>query len=586
MKKFKRALSLLLVVTMVLAIFAGCGSKKTTAVSSGAANVSDDYDPLIDNEETIRLTVYSQLANWSGAQTGWGAVLLKDMFNIELNIIPDPDGTYETRMENGDLGDIVIWGSNGDEYQAAVDQGLLFDWEEEDLLANYGKDILKNFPNAVESNRSLNSDGKIHGFGHDVAITDDDHALFFYDWGVRWDAYAEAGYPEVKNWDDMVAALKAMKEVVPTGDDGNPTYAISPWPDWDGNMVMYVKALASGYSGYDELGIGMYNSENGEFIDCLAEDGPYMQALEFCNKLYQNGLLDPDAMTQTYDAMQAKVRSGNVLFSIFDYSGSQLYNTDNHIEENKYMASLVPEEASVICYGLTTKGCERIWSIGNTSVYPEKAMQLINWLSTPEGGMTIWYGIKGLMWDYDENGNTYFTELGMKCHKDTSTDLTGVEWTSPYTGETYTLDGTFNDGMLQVNNTTWAHGSENPDSIEGECFHYNTWASYQGDAKNATEADWREKTGCVGTQEYLNNGAFTVVPKVNFVEAAKSPELDLKWEQVKKTICEGSWNAMYAKTDAEFEQIVSNMRTACDSYGYADCVTWCQEQAAARYAVQ
>ncbi|MGN1000007.1 MAG: hypothetical protein ACI4PO_10680, partial [Faecousia sp.] len=546
-KTSKRILSLLLAAMMVLSLFAGCGSKTS---SGSSAKADDGYDPLIDNDETINLTVFSQLANWSGAQTGWGAVLLKDMFNIELTIIPDSDGTYETRMESGNLGDIVVWGSNGDEYKAAVDQGMLFDWEEEDLVATYGKDILSYFPDALEANRELNADGKIYGYGYNVASESGQHDLFTYDWGIRWDAYAAAGYPEVKDLDDFVVALKAMKEAVPTGDDGKTTYAASLWPDWDGNMVMYVKALAEGYYGYKELGIGLYDSATGDFYDCLEENGPYLNALKFFNNLYQAGLLDPDSMTQTYDTMIAKVRSGNILFSIFDYAGSIAFNSEQHVAENKYMAPLVPKDASVIVEGLTTAGKDRIWSIGNNTVYPEKCMQLINWLSTPDGAMTIWYGIKGLMWDYDENGNTYFTELGKKCYEDNSTDLTGVEWTSPYTGKTYTLDGTFNDGMLQINNTTWASGAENPDSVEGECFHQSTWASRMGDAKNDTEADWREKTGCVGTQEYLDSCSYTMIPAVNFAEATKSPELDLKWQQVIKAIKEGSWNAMYAKTDA------------------------------------
>ena len=50
------------------------------------------------------------------------------------------------------------------------------------------------------------------------------------------------------------------------------------------------------------------------------------------------------------------------------------------------MRPLVPTEAKPIVYGLSTGGNTRIWSIGNNSMYPEKCMQLINWLYTPEGG--------------------------------------------------------------------------------------------------------------------------------------------------------------------------------------------------------
>mgnify|MGYP006922428339 CR=1 FL=1 len=43
-----------------------------------------------------------------------------------------------------------------------------------------------------------------------------------------------------------------------------------------------------------------------------------------------------------------------------------------------------------------------------------------------------WYGIKGLMWDYDENGNIYFTELGQMCANAPSYDLT--QWSPCRTG--------------------------------------------------------------------------------------------------------------------------------------------------------
>ena len=583
-KSIKRALSLALSLLMLLGILSGCGGTPTASDNSGET-MPEGYDPLIHNEETIELVVFSQLANWSGAQEGWGATLLKDMFNIELTIIPDADGAYATRMESGDLGDIIAWGSNGDQYQDAVNKGMLFAWEDEDLLATYGQNILEYFPEALEANRELNSDGQIYGIGHGIAGESNEHDLFFYDWGIRWDLYEQLGHPEINNLDDLVELFKQMKEICPTGDDGNPAYAASLWPDWDGTMVMNVKSLASAYYGYDEFGIGLYDSATGEFHGALEADGPYMEALKFYNQLYRNDLLDPDSMTQTFDTMSSKVRNGNVFFSVFDYAGSLLFNSEEHLAQNKLMASLVPNEANTIVYGLNTTGNERIWSIGSKCIYPEKAMQLIDWLCTPEGGMTIWYGIKGLMWDYDENGNTYFTELGKKCANDSSTDLSGVEWTSPYTGETYTLSGTFNDGLIQINNTTWSSGATNPDS-NGEKFNKVTWASEQGDARNEAEQDWRDFTGATTVQEYLDSTDYAMVPTVSFALATRSADLDLKWEQVCKAIKEGSWRAMYAEDDAAFEAEVQSMIEACNGYGYEECVQWCEDEAARKFALQ
>ena len=73
----KKATSMLLATSMIVgstSFLAGCGSKKN---------------------EIVTLDVYSQLANYSGVQTGWIADILKDKFKVKLNIIPDGDGVWK-----------------------------------------------------------------------------------------------------------------------------------------------------------------------------------------------------------------------------------------------------------------------------------------------------------------------------------------------------------------------------------------------------------------------------------------------------------------------------------------------------------
>ena len=89
------------------------------ADTEAAAADGESYDELLEEiipEETVTLDVFDQLANYSGEQIGWFGQIMLEKFNVKLNIIPDPDGVYETRMESGNLGDIVIWGNDSDEY--------------------------------------------------------------------------------------------------------------------------------------------------------------------------------------------------------------------------------------------------------------------------------------------------------------------------------------------------------------------------------------------------------------------------------------------------------------------------------------
>ena len=369
---------------------------------------SDLYDLYPLDDETITLEIYSQLANYNGLQTGWSAALLKDLFNVEVVIIPDQDGTYETRMASGNLGDIVVWGSNGEDYKQAVKKDMLLNWDEPawgsdmPIVEQYAPYVAANYGDALKTNRAVSdNDDQLYGFGFGVALQEGAHASFMYSWDLRWDLYSQLGYPEIKNLDDLVMVLKQMKEICPKDELGNETYGASLWPDWDGNMVMYVKALATAYYGYDELGFGLYNPTNGEFYDALMDNGPYIEMLRFFNKLYREDLLDPNSMTQTYDEMGTKVKNGGVFWGIFNYASSMTFNTTAHLEAGKMMYSRVPDEANPIVYGLSSLGGNRIWSIGNYTAYPELCMAILDFLATPEGSMTMWYGPRGLTWDYN-----------------------------------------------------------------------------------------------------------------------------------------------------------------------------------------
>ena len=558
----KKMLSVLLAGSMVVgsaSVLSGCGTKKKNGV--------------------VKLDVYSQLANTQGMQTGWGADVLKEKFNVELNIIPDADGVYQTRAQKGDLGDIVIWGSDSKDYVDAVKNNLLLDWNEDDLLTDCGPYIKKHMSDALKKNSGLTktiTDGErdtTYGIGHSIATSSKDHDAFFYTWDTRWDLYKKMGYPKVKNLDEFKNMLIKMHEICPKDDNGNPTYAVSLWSDWDDGMVMYVKSTVTAYYGYDEMGIGLYDPQTGKFHDALEDNGPYLQMLKFYNDLYRAGLVDPDSMTQTYDQMSAKVKSGGVLFSIFNYSGSLGFNTDAHLKAGKYMYCMKPEEAKPIVYGMNTQGGDRVWSIGAKTEYPEKCMEIINYLATPEGRMTMEYGPKGYTWDYDDQKHAYLTDVGMKCQKDKNTTMGGG------------YKGSYHDGELQINNVTWSLDASNPDS-DGETYNKESWASYNATPSSDIEKDWRDKTGCTTINEYMEKGKYTVAPGTSFSKETQDTTLKTTWNQVTTEIKNSSWKAIYAKSDKKFDSVVASMKKSAKKYGYDKCVEWSRNQASRRKALE
>ena len=198
------------------ALFMAAAMSASMFVVPAAADETEDPAKAIPEDvipdETVTLNVFDQLANYSGEQIGWFGQVMLEKFNVKLNIIPDSDGTYETRMESGDLGDLVIWGNDGDEYLQAVDKGMLFDWNEDDILADYGPYIAEHMQPALEKNTQI-SGGTTYGIGFDIATDANQRQDIMYEWDLRWDLYKELGYPEIKNLDDMVDVLAQMKAV-------------------------------------------------------------------------------------------------------------------------------------------------------------------------------------------------------------------------------------------------------------------------------------------------------------------------------------------------------------------------------------
>ena len=86
----KRFLAILLVLTMVFSM----------GMFSAVAE-----------EAPMTIDIYDAAANYHGIQSGWFAQVVKERFNLELNIIaPQVAGNevYATRAEDGNLGDIVV----------------------------------------------------------------------------------------------------------------------------------------------------------------------------------------------------------------------------------------------------------------------------------------------------------------------------------------------------------------------------------------------------------------------------------------------------------------------------------------------
>jgi len=302
----------------------------------------------------------------------------------------------------------------------------------------------------------------------------------------------------------------------------------------------------------------------------------YLRALRFYNQLFQRGLLDPDSMTQTFNDMAEKYTKGQAMFNIFSWMASP-FNTEENKAAGKVMMCVAAEDQKNIVYGLNVFGSNRVWTIGARTAHPELCMEIINWLCTPDGVLTTSYGPKGLTWDYDQEGNTYLTELGFAVQQDKNTII-----------EYGSYKGTYGDGEFQHNNSTWNSYATNPESALREKYNYETWRSTLLNMKvYPIEQSWRDYTGNIRADDYLiDRGHISVSIGTSYSMGRRSRELTTTWSQVRECIKAGSWSAIYAGSNAEFNQIVDKMIADARAYGYDECVEWTRQEAALRRAAE
>jgi putative aldouronate transport system substrate-binding protein len=587
MRNHRKLLAMLVVIMMVVGM-AACATASPTAAptaapTTAAATVAPTAAPTETpaptpepipaiSHDALTITAFSETANYAGDQPGWFAKVLKDKFNLTVNIeAPQVGGggdtVFATKLVSGELGDYVAFGDNATHIQQAIDAGLLLDWTKNDLLNTYGPDVVKNYSKAIDYNKSQYGKGAaVYGIGHDCSTTNEGPGeLTDFTWGpyLRWDLYAQAGYPQLTDMEDYLPVLQSMQKLEPTTADGKKVYAFSFWKDWDGSHMMNAKQFAAMY-GYndDTSGVLLINYSQPKYQDLLQSDGYYLRTLKMYFQANQMGLVDPESPTQNWDTMSAKATNGQFLFSFFSWLRPM--NTAENTQAGKGLMC-VPFKNEIMCsYGMNVYGGNRIQAIGAKCKNPDRVMQLINWMCTPEGVMENVNGPEGLAWNYGSDGKPVLTALGEKI-KLSDTTVVPDEWGG----------GQWKDG-----NNKFAYAIVNINTVNPltkEPFTWNGWSTTLTNPNLITKLDiaWQAKMGAKTPVEwFLKNGTIAISkPTATKVDTTLPDDLKAKLDACSAVIKEDSWKMVFAKNQAEFDSLMNDMITRCKGLGYDDVKT-------------
>lgn len=553
--KYRKVSALIAAACAFSLTLAGCGS-------------SSSSDSEKDDGKLMTVDVFDQPANYAGIQKGWWAKIIKDRFNIRLNIVAPQvaggggDQLFDTRSAAGNLGDIIITNTDNGRLSKLVKSGLVAD------MSPYmsGMKWLNKYKGSADALSKLVKRKGVWGFASNVAndppakpSEGSEPTAAPY---ILWNYYREIGYPAIPNMDAFLTVLKQMQDVA-RKETGKKVYALSLFKDWD-NYAMNNASSIAGWFGYWAQGSAYAKADGSDKQTVLTKDGIYQKTLAWLQKANAMGLVDPDSTTQTWDQLGTKVQDGRVLVSIWRYLGKPRMNTpENKKKGIGYM--LAPLQTMHVCsQGFTPNGnIAQAICIGSKAKNKQRLVKFINWLYSPEGvNDSVGYGggVKGLQWKLNKKGQPEFTKWGYIQANDSSNP-------NRMTPKGYGT-GPWSKGVCQLNFTSVNPWSTNPET--GESYSAQLWTTELNRTDPLLE-DWRKHMDNAKTDiDYLEKThRIDIQPGVSYAAPDEDSQISALRSQVKTIVVSGSWKAAFAKSDADYNNEINNMIKNGNGLGFS-----------------
>ena len=528
------------------------------------------FGPAMAEEKPLMtIDIYDEAANYHGIQTGWFGKVIKDRFNLELNIIaPQVAGSsiYATRAAEGNLGDLIIMDKNT--FKECVGAGLIKDIG--DKLPEL--ENLKPYKLQIDTfNTNLGAaEGVYYGIPDQMTDTSPvtlTAEMVYSSPQVRWDLYKAAGSPKVENLDGLLDLLAKIHEIHPTNDAGDPAYPISLWPDWDNNDNMSgpanVVQLTTWY-GDKVKGSAILKPDN-TFTKITDKTAGYYMITKFINKAYQMGLVDPESFEQDWNSVCSKISAGQIDLIWYNWEIG-FWNSQERMN-NGTAFQVIPLEDGLF-YGDADSyyGSTRAWGVGS-KVEGEKydrVMELIDWLASPEGLAFQHCGIEGFTYEVNEKGK--YNQINDNALMD------NLPVPEEFGG------GGYQDGNNAINQWLCASICTNP--ATGETYDVKFWETYIEKNMTDMKREWMAHFDAENSVDWMKkNGKLLASPNVSVALEVDTNDITLIRNDINKVLCKYTWQMFAAETDEDFEALWDKMDKEMEGLDYNtlyefDCNKW------------
>lgn len=560
-KAAKKSVMLLFACLFIASVgLAGCGGASNE--ESGTDAKTSENNTAIDHSKPLTITVFDNAANYQGEQTGWYGKLLKDKFNLTLNILAPQvagDQLYKTRSAAGNLGDLLI--IDNSQLEELIPAGLIMDLTDRvkntKYLSQYVDNHFKPFNEAFDK---VNPDGKIYAlptFTADTSPTTFSEDQPYSSPILPWDYYKGVGAPKLNNLTDLLNVLKKMQEKYPKTPDGKPIVPITLWKDWDGGGMENVRWLSNwyGYEQPDGTSTLQLNAK-GDIVPLIDDNSMYKKILQFYFTANQMGLIDPDSASQDWNKVSEKLTNKQVLLLWYSWQRG-FYNSIERGKNGDGYVSVPIADSRIIQSSDAYYGNGRVFAIGSKAKNPERIIEFLDWSVSPEGLRYYTNGFEGFNYEKTDDGKFKLTETGQTAfQKNTPVP-------DQYGG------GGYQDGQSKINSMIMSDFVKDPDT--GEFYNSNYWSSTIEANKTALTTDWQKNYNAKNaTDYYLKNKMIDIVPNINTSFGVDSSDIKNKRSQISDYVKNASWKMVFAKDQAEFDQLWAKMKTDVAGLGWND----------------
>ena len=501
----------------------------------------------VSEDGVVELTFY----NADGQDDPWTdpvAEVLTEKTGVRLKTeypVAADDQTVALMIAAQDYPDMIY--AKGDA-NSLIDAGAMIDMT--DLIEEYGPNIKKMYGDEFEKLRYSEEDPSIYQLSS-YAVG----GTFLENSGtaqIQWAALKENNYEIPDTLEEFEKMIKDYMAAHPTTEDGMPTIGISlTAADWHWMITL------GNPSGYIAEGA----PDNGQWL--IDEDYNAMykfrsdkvrEYYRWLNRMYHEGVLDPEFATQTYEDYIAKIASGRVVAltdTDWDYSdGEKILIADGKLDKTYAGLPLAMDE-NTKAPSLMYQGLPTGQGVGITTSCkdPVAAIKFLDYLCSDEGQVLVNWGIEGVNYFIDEEGHRYRTQEEID-EANTNQDysrITGVGFHS-YPFPTY--------GIGEVDSTGSTYTTDSKETVIAE---------YNEEQKAACEA-WGVEVLVV---VFPQTSEFEV-PEYSPVWACMKP---VEFDEIGNKLDEIAWSGLITcviSEESEFDAAYDNMLATLEGSGMSE----------------